>query len=340
MHPPTNPPDSLHGLAWRLLGAAVLIALAWELRQTLVLLFGAVLTAVVLHALAMPLRRLTHLGEHFALTIVLLGLLGLATAAVWWFGEPISQQVRSLLADLPNAWDALRRWLDGSTLGSALLDSLHDVSSPALPLGRIAGAAEGAAQMLTTVFGVLIMGAYLAFDVQLYKRGLVRLLPLPSRKGFAAALDESGQSLMHWLVGQFITMLIIGVLVATGLHFLGLPLALVLGLIAGALEFVPFLGPIAAGMLTVLVAFTQGPQTALQVGLLFLVIQQLEGNVLTPLVQRSAISLPPVLSVASVLVFGTLFGLPGVVFGTPLVVVLMVLVRSLWVEQTLEAGPA
>ncbi len=112
---------------------------------------------------------------------------------------------------------------------------------------------------------------------------------------------------------------------------LGVPLALALGLVAAVLEFVPFFGPIASGSLAVLVAFAQGPQLALYVAMLFLVIQQLESNVMVPMVQRWAVSLPPVLSVAGVIVFGSLFGIAGVIFGTPLMVVTMVLVRRLWV---------
>ena len=84
------------------------------------------------------------------------------------------------------------------------------------------------------------------------------------------------------------------------------------------------------------VAFAQDPTTALEVALLFFAIQQVEGNLLVPLVQRWAVRLPPLLGIAGVVVFGALFGVAGIVFGTPLVVVGMVLVRRLYVEQALE----
>ena len=115
-----------------------------------------------------------------------------------------------------------------------------------------------------------------------------------------------------------------------------MPMALALGTIAGLLEFIPFLGPIVAGALAVLVAFVQGPEQALYVALLFTVIQQLEGNLLVPMVQRWAVQLPPALVVTSVLMFGTLFGLTGVVLATPLAVVSMVLVQRLYMQDTLE----
>ena len=112
-----------------------------------------------------------------------------------------------------------------------------------------------------------------------------------------------------------------------------MPLALALGVIAGLFEFVPFFGPIAAGLLAVLVAFAQGPSEALYVALLFVGLQQLEGSVLVPLVQRWTVSLPPVLGLLAVVLFGTLFGPLGVLVGTPLMVVGMVLVQTLYLHR-------
>jgi predicted PurR-regulated permease PerM len=127
------------------------------------------------------------------------------------------------------------------------------------------------------------------------------------------------------------------VTVAAGLSLLGMPLALGLGLIAGLLEFVPFIGPIVAGLLAVLVAFAQGPMQAVWVAVLFIALQQIEGGVLVPLIQRWTVSMPPLLGLGAVIVFSALFGPLGVLFGTPLMVVLLVWVRKLYVEDVLEA---
>jgi predicted PurR-regulated permease PerM len=180
------------------------------------------------------------------------------------------------------------------------------------------------------------MGVYLAVDLDLYRRGLVRLFPRRHRAPVGDAVDEAGVALTRWMLGQVVLMVTVGAITAAGLALLGMPLALVLGLVAGLLEFVPFFGPVVSGLLAVLVAFPQGPQMALYVGLLVLGVQQLENHLLVPLVQRWAVEMPPVLSLGAVLVFGTLFGIPGVVFGTPLMVLAMVLVRRLYVEQALE----
>jgi predicted PurR-regulated permease PerM len=138
-------------------------------------------------------------------------------------------------------------------------------------------------------------------------------------------------------MGQGISMLFVGTSTALGLALLGIPLALTLGLVAGALAFIPFFGPIVSGLLAVSLAFMQGPEQALYVAGLCVLIQQIEGNVLMPLVQRWAVELPPVLGITAAVIFGLLFGLPGVVLASPLMVVAMVLVRKLYVEGVLEA---
>ena len=143
----------------------------------------------------------------------------------------------------------------------------------------------------------------------------------------------ASQGLNRWLFGQMLSMAAIGTFTALGLHLLDIPLALSVGLIAGLLAFVPFFGPIASGILAVVLAFTQGPQQALYVGILCFGIQQIERFVLMPLIQRWTVSLPPALGLLSVVIFGLLFGVMGVVFATPLMVVLMILIKKLYVEN-------
>ena len=136
-------------------------------------------------------------------------------------------------------------------------------------------------------------------------------------------------------MGQFLAMLFVGVATTIGLMLIGAPLALVLGLIAALLDFVPIVGPIAAAVPGILLALTAGPSTALYAALVYLVVQQLEGNLITPLVQQKMISLPPVLVLFAVVSAGLLLGIPGVIVATPLALLIMVLVRMLYVQDVL-----
>jgi predicted PurR-regulated permease PerM len=131
-------------------------------------------------------------------------------------------------------------------------------------------------------------------------------------------------------------MVVVGALIGIGLWILGMPSALALGLLAGMLEFIPFAGPILAAIPAILLALAVSPEMALWVALLYTAVQQFEGNVLTPLVQQYAVDLPGVVLLFSLIGFGTLFGTLGVILAAPLAVVTMVLVKRLYVIETLH----
>jgi predicted PurR-regulated permease PerM len=332
------PASFLRGPWWALLGVAVLLALAWYLRQVLIYFFGGVLLAATVHAMADPLARVARLPRHLAVAVVLIGIPVVLAGVVWWLGAPIADQLQSLATELPKAWQTVQTWLGQHEFGARMLHGIRNLGLGSVPWEKLVGVANVTIEAFFTAFLMLVMGIYLMFSVGLYRDGFVRLVPVRHRRTVSEALDAAGAALKSWLLGQAITMLAIGAVSALGLWMLGAPLPFGLGLIAGLLEFVPYIGPIASGALAVLVGFGQSPQMALYVLLLFVAIDQIEGHLLVPLTQRWAVRQPPVLTVLAVLVFGSLFGLAGVLFGTPLMVVTMVLVEKLYVEYTLEGG--
>lgn len=314
------------------------LALLWELRGVVMLLFGVVVMGAILQALAAPLARWTGLSERKAVVVVVLVLAAAIALGIWALGEPLGRQLADLRTALPKAWEGLRRWLEQSALGARLLEALQTAGDVAVPWQRLAGVATLAGGLVADLVLVTVMGLYLALDPGLYRRGAVRLVPQARRAELDAALGAAGEALSRWLLGQGVAMVVVGVTVAVGLTLLDVPMAIALGLVAGVLEFVPFFGPIVAGLMAVLVAFGQGPQQALYVALLFIVLQQLENHLLIPLVQRWAVDLPPVLGVLAVVLFGSVFGLAGVMLGTPLMVVTVILVHHLYVKR-LEGAP-
>lgn len=315
-----------------------LLALLWELRSVVMLLFGVVVVGAILQALAAPVARWTKLAPRTAVVVVVLLLAAAIALGLWALGEPLGRQLADLRTALPKAWDGLRQFLEKSALGARVLEALQTAGDAAVPWQRLASVATLAGGLVADLVLVIVMGLYLALDPGLYRRGAVRLVPAARRAEVDAALGAAGAALSRWLLGQGVAMLVVGVAVAAGLTLLGVPMAIALGLVAGVLEFVPFFGPIVAGLMAVLVAFGQGPQMALYVALMFIVLQQLENHLLIPLVQRWAVDLPPVLGVLAVVLFGSLFGLAGVMLGTPLMVVTLILVERLYVRR-LEGAP-
>jgi predicted PurR-regulated permease PerM len=151
---------------------------------------------------------------------------------------------------------------------------------------------------------------------------------------------ESGTTLQRWLLGQLISMATIGTLTTLGLWIVGCPVPVALGILAGLFAFVPVIGFLFAFVPTILIALSEGGQVALAATLVFLVVQQLEEQLVHPMAQKWATALPPALGLLSLAAAGALFGLPGLIFGCPLTVVIMRLVQLLYIENGLERRTA
>jgi predicted PurR-regulated permease PerM len=341
---PTAPTDA-RAEAWTFPCKVLLVAfvlflalMAWQLLDLIMLAFGAVIVATVLRALASALERHARVPTQLSVVAALLLVVFLISAVAWFVGEPLAEQFQVLRQRLPSALDAVMQWLNSNRIGVAALKYIEQArSNDASPWAIwVAGATGSTFGALGGAALVLVMGFYLALAPRVYRDGLVRLMPLSVRERVGEALDACGHALSRWLLGQSISMLFVGATTAFGLWLLDVPLALSVGILTGLLAFIPFFGAIAGGLLAVLLGFMQGPETALYVLILAVVIQQVEGNVLMPLVERWAVGLPPVLGIAATVMFGVLFGLSGVLLAAPAMIVLMVVVQRLYVKAVIE----
>lgn len=183
---------------------------------------------------------------------------------------------------------------------------------------------------------VLVAGIYLAADPGTYRKGFLLLFPASSRSEASEMIGVVFASLRLWLVGQLLGMLLVGVLSATGLWLLGMPSALALGVIAGLFEFVPILGPFIAAVPAVATGFAQSQEMGFWVVALYVLIQQVEGNLITPLIQQRMVKVPPALTLFAVVGFALMFGLLGAIGAMPLLVVLFVVIKKVWIKETLD----
>jgi predicted PurR-regulated permease PerM len=324
----------------RVLIVAAIVALgivAWRLSHIFILVFAGIVVAMVLRAFTEPLAEATGLAHRWALAIVVVALIGLVALAAWFFGERIAHQFDQIVTRLPEAWTRVRGWLEQHQAGRYVLENLS---------GMFIGAdkAPGAlARFATSTFGaladaviILVVGLYLAAEPTLYRRGIIKLTPPSARERVNAAFDAIVIALKRWLIGQAVAMVVIGVTIGLGLWALGVPMALGLGILAGVLEFVPYIGPFLALVPALLIALAQDPMLALYVLLLYWGVQQVENWALIPLIEKWSVELPPVLAILSLVIFGLLFGVPGVIVGAPLMIMVMILVQKLYIEGVLE----
>ncbi len=316
------------------------LALLWQSTEVILLIFAGLLLAIFLDGIADWVSRYTPLSKGWALTFILAAVTGATTLVLWLFLPTLEIQFSRISQQLPEIAANLRAYLQQSATGQWVLERipaepLQNAGQSSNVLGRITGFFSSFLGIVVNVAIVLVAGIYFAYSPNLYYEGAIKLFPANSHKRIREVLDTLGYNLRRWIIGRLTVMTINGVLTALGLWLLGVPLAIPLGLITAAFNFIPNIGPFLGAVPAVLIALTQSPAQALQVAILYLIIQTLEGFVLSPLVQQKAISLPPVLVVSAQLLLGILFGFLGVLLAVPIVAVAFVLVKMLYVEDTL-----
>lgn len=189
---------------------------------------------------------------------------------------------------------------------------------------------------LAAVVIAIVVGAFIAADPALYREGLSLLFPKPHRKCADETIVDLAGALRLWILGQLIEMALVGVMVGVAVWLVGLPSPYALGAIACVAQFVPYIGPIVAMIPSVLVATTVSwTALAWTIGA-YLLIHQIDGYVVMPIIQQRMVSVPPALMLLSIVAFGKAFGATATVFAAPITVLLYVLVTKLYVRDTLH----
>ena len=207
---------------------------------------------------------------------------------------------------------------------------------------RLGGMAHYLFPFLTSTFEtmaglllILMMSIYIGADPFTYRNGILHLFPKRKRERLGQVLTEMATMLRKWLVTQLIAMVVIGSVSAIALLMLGVKAPFALGIIAGLLEFVPTIGPILSAVPAIAMGFLDSPEKALYVGLAYLIIQQLEGHLLIPLLMKGGMDLPPVLTIVTQGLMALLFGFLGLMIAVPLLAAVMVPIKMLYVEDAL-----
>jgi predicted PurR-regulated permease PerM len=185
---------------------------------------------------------------------------------------------------------------------------------------------------------VFISTIYLVIRPEPWINGFVSLFPAGWRQRTREVLQALYQTVQRWFLGQLAAMTFIAVFWAISLSLIGVPFALLIGIFSGLISFIPYLGALISIVIPVLLALMSDPFSVVWVILAFVIIQQIEGNLLQPIIMSRAVDLHPALVVFAILVMGTLFGIVGVFLAVPLVAALQVLVRELWVQKMDQMG--
>jgi predicted PurR-regulated permease PerM len=317
---------------------ALVPVLVWLLFSVILIAIGAILIAIVLTLGAEPLRRWLKLPRAIALVISGLIIISIVGAAGYLFGMRAAAQLQEVLQLANQAVDSIRASLQSSNFGKLILSHVEGGNFSLANV--VTGVFSVSLSFLTALVIAVFGGIYLAAQVGLYRDGLIQLLPHRLRANGAETIEDISNALRLWVLGQMIGMVLIGLLSTLATWLIGLPLPFALGLIAGLLEFIPYIGPILGAVPAVLVAATKGLDTVLWTITAYTLIQQAEGHLIVPLISREMVYIPPLVLILGILAITTLFGIQAVIFAAPIAVILFVAVKKLYVRDSLgDATP-
>jgi predicted PurR-regulated permease PerM len=338
-----------------IVACAAALAVAWHTSATILLLFSGVLFGVFLLAICDLLGRLTGGPHVLRLVIVCVFLAGLFSTVIVLGGATIAQQSTALSATIRSQVVTVKKFFEDRGVDTSFLTfdggASHADGSPAAPgrpsLPSASTIASGTSAVFTQTWKflsglfealgniviIVLLGLLIAAQPSLYRNGMLWFAP----KWYAAKAeelaDDIGETLRRWLIGQFMTMAALFIVTWIGLTLIGVPGALVLGFITGLLSFIPNIGALIAGVLIVLASLGSGWAAVAAAFGLYLLVQFLEGNILTPLIQRRAIDIAPAVLFAAQIFLGFLFGLWGLALALPLIAIVNVVLKHLHAED-------
>jgi predicted PurR-regulated permease PerM len=315
-------------------GIALVPVLIWQLGWILILGFAAILVAILLHVVSEPLQRWTPLPVWADLLIAGLIVLALVALGGWIFGSQLSSEFSDVASRVRAGAHELQDLLHKSPAGQFILSRLSSTNvSVTGVFGTVVTTFVTAIEALVVI---VMSAAYLAAEPALYRAGLVRLFGPTHEEWANDTIVTVADALRYWLLGQFIEMALIGALTTLAVWAIGLPSPLALGVIATLAEFVPYLGPILAAIPALLVAVTGGLDQVIWTLLAYILIHQVEGNLIMPQIQKRMVYIPPALMLLGIAAMGVLAGILGFVFAAPITVVIFVVIQKTYVRDTLK----
>jgi predicted PurR-regulated permease PerM len=367
--------EARNDLAWAIsvggIGVVVfasLLLFAWSFAATLFLFFAGVLLGVTLNALTHLLGRVVRWPHSLRLAIVCLVLAGLLCGVIFLGGATIAQQATALSDTIKSQLVNVKAFLDRNGIDTSYLDLANPASGPSassaapstsppqthsLPSAGALASSGGAivSQTLKLLLGtlsavgnffiVIFLGLVFAAQPSVYRNGLLYLAPAKHRGQATLIIDRISETLERWLIAQILTMAAVFAVTWLGLAIIGIPGSFILGIQAGLLAFIPTVGAIVAGLIVVLASLSSGWIAAASAFVLFLGVHALESYILTPILQRQALDIPPATLFAFQILLGVVFGIWGISLALPLMAIVKVLIDHFKADASLEdAAPA
>jgi len=325
-------------------GVAILLAVLWAAREALMLVYVSALIAMGFSPLVTLIERprpgagKRRVPRWLAILVIYVAVMAVVVFVGLLVIPPLVVQGSALWAQLPAEFNRLQMFLIGHKLLTHRVTLEEAVqNAPSGTGGNAVGTALVAiSSLIGGIFGlitVLILTFYLLIEAGAMFEYLVRFVPLDRRGDVATAARQAVSKVSAWLRAQFILAGVMGTCAAVGLGLMGLPYFYVVALIAAIGETIPIVGPVVGGITAVAVAISVSPELALMVGVYFLVLHQLEVNILVPKIMERSVGVSPVAVLVALLIGGALLGLVGAILAIPTAALLSVIIEEIAAER-------
>lgn len=307
------------------------------------LVFAGIFLSVLLNYSSSWIVRNTGMKYWLALLLVILFSVGILYLMIILIGPSIASQVREMSDTLPKSLNNLKEEITGTKVGKELFDELPTEMDELMNnreeiFSRIVGSFSSTIGAIANFFIIIITGIFLASTPHIYTQGFIRLFSVDFRPRLREVMNKVQSTLSLWMMAKLISMLVVGILTAIGLEILGMPLPYALALIAALFSFIPNIGPYLALAPAVLIALMEGGNMFIYVLILYFGIQIVESYLITPLIEKKMVHLPPALTLFWMVLLGILTGILGLILATPILAALVVIINELYVKDNLEAG--
>jgi predicted PurR-regulated permease PerM len=353
-------------------GVLIALRFLWIAHAIFIVTFLGVLLGLAVSRAVDYLERV-RIPRAAGAPLVLLTGIGVCVAVGAMIGPSIRDQTKQLTSELPKAMEQVEKWINrtpakalvaqhlppeqpqqqqGQQQGQQQKEGGAQQQKPqqqqqqqqgglTAQIGReLRSATRFLFPLISSVLGavgglliVIFLAMYIAASPGLYRDGLLHLVPHRHRERAKEVLTALRDTLRQWLIARAMAMLIVGLIIGGGLALIGVKGAAALGVLAAVLEFVPFFGPVVSAIPAIGIALVDSPQKALWVIGLFVLVQQLEGNVITPILLERRLDVPPVLTIVVVAALGVVFGVIGMLIAEPLLAAILVTTKLLYVQD-------
>ncbi|BAZ08463.1 hypothetical protein NIES4071_02680 [Calothrix sp. NIES-4071] len=323
----------------------VCLYISWQIREVLLLIFTAVVLATALNRLVRLFQRFRikrGIAIFLSVSLLLLLIAGFFILVM----PPLLEQLQELVKIAPEGLERLRSWTSWfqNIIPEQLVQDLRNLEGLTQQIqsliyrlfGNFLTLFSNSLGIILNVLVVLILTIMLLASPAAYRQGFTLLFPSSYRHRVEEILQQCEVGLGGWMTGTLFNMMIIAVLNGIALLILQVPLALVNGVLSGILTFIPNIGPTLSTIPPILLALLDSPGKAVAVLVVYIIIQQIESNILTPLIMKREVSLLPAVTLASQLIFATFFGFLGLFLALPLLVITQVWIKELLVKDVLN----